>query len=281
MECRDVATVLEQEGLSPLPLEARDHLNECEACRDLLADLSAIVVAAKRIPAEENPPERVWVSLRAQLEAEGIIGEAKVAAELVAAEPWWQGLAPFLRPRMLAMVSAGILAVAGGLYISTHHTKTAGPAVARSAPPAVTQTAQPPNAEKAAPAPLQPAAPMLSAENVMKKQPGRTISGANKPPQIRESTTALGPSPSELASYGESAAVLDQTESAMPSPADNAAVAEALRENLRTLNEFIAECKARLKENPGDRLTQEYLNMALQQKAELLGAMMDSRGSEH
>jgi hypothetical protein len=281
MECKDVEAVLEQDGLSPLPLEARDHLADCEACRDLLADLSAIVVAAKRIPAEENPPERVWVSLRAQLQAEGIIREPQVAVEAVAA-PWWEGFARLLRPRALAMVSAGILAMAGGLYFSTKHTKTNGPTVARTAAPAVTQSAQPSSVEKTAPAPLPPAAPMLSADNVVKKPAGRTVTAeANKPSQIRESTTKLRPSPSELASYGESAAVLDQTERAMPSAAGNAAVAAALSENLRTLNEFIAECKARLKENPGDQLTQEYLNMALQQKAELLGAMMDSRRSEH
>jgi len=281
MECKDVEAVLEQDGLSPLLLEAREHLADCDACRDLLADLSAIAVTAKRIPAEENPPERVWVSLRAQLAAEGIIREPRVTVEAVVAS-WWLGFAQLLRPRTLAMVSAGILAVAGGLYFSTKHTKINGPAVARTAPPAATQSAQPSSVEKPAPAPLQPAAPMLSAENVVKRQAGRTVSAdANKPPKIRESTTTLRPSPSELASYGESAAVLDQTERAMPSPADNAAVAAALRENLRTLNEFIAECKARLKENPGDQLTQEYLNMALQQKAELLGAMMDSRRSEH
>ena len=75
--------------------------------------------------------------------------------------------------------------------------------------------------------------------------------------------------------------MLDQTERAVPNGANDVAVEAALRENLRTLNEFIAECKARLKENPGDQLTQEYLNMALQQKAELLSAMMDSGRSEH
>jgi len=54
-----------------------------------------------------------------------------------------------------------------------------------------------------------------------------------------------------------------------------------MRANLRTLNEFIAECKDRLAENPQDQLTREYLNVAYQQKAELLSAMMDSGRSEH
>jgi hypothetical protein len=54
-----------------------------------------------------------------------------------------------------------------------------------------------------------------------------------------------------------------------------------MRANLRTLNEFIAECKARLAQNPQDQLTREYLNVAYQQKAELLSAMMESGRSEH
>jgi DNA-directed RNA polymerase specialized sigma subunit len=63
--------------------------------------------------------------------------------------------------------------------------------------------------------------------------------------------------------------------------ADNPVVDASLRQNLRTINEFIAECEARLKQNPRDQLTREYLNMAYQQKAELLNAMMDTGRSEH
>ena len=279
MECKDVEAVFEQEGLSPLPAEAREHLSACESCRELLADLSAVVVAAKRIPAEENPPERVWAALRAQLEAEGIIREPRAVPE-PAAEPWWHGFASLLRPRALAMASAVILIVAGGVYFSNDHAKNGGPAVATVTPPTVTQSVTPAKSEK--PAVVQPPTPALSAEVTAKKPAGRAVvAETSKPSQIRESTTPLRPSPSELASFGESAAVLDQTERAVPSGMSNAAVDAALRENLRTLNEFIAECKTRLKENPGDQMTREYLNMALQQKAELLNAMMDSGRSEH
>jgi hypothetical protein len=280
MECKDVEAVLEQEGLSPLPLEAREHLSDCQGCRQLLTDFSAIAVAAKRIPAEENPPERIWISLRAQLEAEGIIRQPQVAIEPVAA-PWWQLFAQLLRPRVLAMVGAGVLAVAGGLYYA-NRPPTVGPNAATSGKPLATQPASP--AKNEALAAVKPAAPTLSAENVVKKQPARTVTAdQSKPGQVRESTTVLRPSPTELASFGESAATLSQTERAVPSRelADNAAVDAALRENLRILNGFIAECEARLKENPRDQLTQEYLNMALQQKAELLNAMMDSGRSEH
>jgi hypothetical protein len=281
MECKDVEGVLEREGLSPLSVVAREHLADCEGCRELLADLSTIAVAAKRIPAEENPPERIWIALREQLEAEGIIREPQVTGEAVAAASWWQGFAPWLRPRALAMVGAGVLAVAGGLYLADRPGAVA-PNVAKSDKPVAAQPAAPVKVEPPTAAGGVP--PVLSAGNLVKKQPGRTITAdANRPSQIRESTTELRASPSELASFGESAATLSQTERAVPSRGltNNAEVDVALRANLRTLNEFIAECEARMKENPRDQLTQEYLNMALQQKAELLNAMMESGRSKH
>jgi len=285
MECRDVEAVLEQDGLSPLPAAAREHLVGCEGCRELLADLSAIVVAAKRIPAEENPPERIWISLSARLEAEGIIRESQaVTVSTAPAAPWWEGFAQWFKPRVLALAGAGVLAVAGGLYWVNHPAKISAPAVANVAKPAVTETQKSSELKTPVPESASPSTPVLSAGLLPKKPAARAAAAiASQPPQIHESTTNLRPSPSELASFGESAATLSQTERAMPSRAlgSNAEVDAALRANLRTLNEFIAECEARLKENPRDQLTREYLNMALQQKAELLNAMMDSGRSEH
>jgi hypothetical protein len=274
MQCKELEAVLEQEGLSPLPLDAREHLSRCSACQGLLADLSAIVVTAKRIPAEVNPPERIWVSLRAQLEAEGIIREtAQIEAQ--AGESWWQGIAQRFRPRVLATVAASLFVIVGGVYVA-QRLRTKSP-VATSPVPAVTQ-----NANRTAPAPAQktPEAP------VRNPAPATQSVAVNKPPAqargVRESTTELQPSPTEKASFGETAQALSDAEGALPSRplANNAAVDASLRQNLRTLNEFIAECEARLRQNPQDQLTREYLNMAYQQKAELLTAMMDSGRSE-
>jgi len=272
MQCKELEAVLEQEGLSPLPLEARQHLAGCAACQDLLADLSAIAVTAKRIPAEAAPPDRIWVSLRAQLEAEGIIREPQLAGT-VATEPWWQGLAQFLRPRVLATVAAALFLVVGSVYVAQH---TGSVNSARNAPEVK-------NAERAksiTPVPLEesPVAPVKNPASQMRS--GRTI--APSAPQPRESGPALKPSPSENAYFSDSATVLSQTEDSLPRRqlANNAAVDASLRQNLRTLNEFIAECEARLKQNPQDQLTREYLNMAYQQKAELLTAMMDNGRSE-
>jgi hypothetical protein len=113
MQCKEIEAVLEQEGFSPLPAAARAHVGSCLACKNLVADMNAIVAAAREIPAEIEPPARVWVSLRAQLESEGIIKLPAIAAP--AREYWWHGFADLLRGRALATATVGLLIFAGAL----------------------------------------------------------------------------------------------------------------------------------------------------------------------
>jgi hypothetical protein len=277
MQCKEFEAVLESEGLSPLPLEAREHLAGCFHCQDLFADLSAIVGTAKSVPAEIAPPDRVWVSIRAQLEAEGIIRDTLLVAAPSSA-PWWNGFAEFFRPRALATAAAALVLIASSIYVVDHHSSntrssTNTTAVRKPVPVQVSQI----------PAIAPEPAPVAS--EALEKTPAKDVASARVavPPQPRASSTVLRRSPSEEAYLGDSAAVLAQTEDSLPRTGltNNAAVDASLRQNLRTLNEFIAECESRLKQNPQDQLTREYLNMAYQQKAELLTAMMDSGRSEH
>jgi hypothetical protein len=118
MRCSDVADALEQEGLAPLPDSAREHVAECPACQGLLADFSSIVAAAHQLPSEVEPPARVWISLRAQLEAEGLIREASaiaVDAAIAPAAPWWHSLSGLLQGRALATAAVGLLIMAAGI----------------------------------------------------------------------------------------------------------------------------------------------------------------------
>ncbi|MGA2420415.1 MAG: anti-sigma factor [Candidatus Acidiferrum sp.] len=119
MHCSDVADVLEQEGLAPLPEPAREHVAACPACQGLLADFGAIVGAAHELPAEAEPPARLWISLRAQLEAEGIIHEdspVAVDARIApAASPWWHSLSRWFQGRALATAAVGLLIMAAGI----------------------------------------------------------------------------------------------------------------------------------------------------------------------
>jgi hypothetical protein len=121
MQCKDVAEIIEQEGFSPLPSVTRDHVADCVACSSLIADFERIVATAKELPSEVEPPSRVWVALRAQLEAEKIIREERIAVPAEKA-PWWRGFGELIRGRALAVSAiAAVLICAAGYFQVTRH----------------------------------------------------------------------------------------------------------------------------------------------------------------
>lgn len=240
MQCKDIEIVLEQEGLEPLPEEARAHLAECAGCRNLVADLTSIVDVANKLPAEIAPPDRVWVSLRAQLEAEGIIHEP-VDAIPAQRTSWWDSVGAFFTNRVLAMATVAIL-IAAAIVFQVRRDR-----VSR-------ETAQPVVAETPAPTPVvQPSKP------------------AEESLPVRSSIITA---PAEFASTA--AALNDQEPVATKMiVSSNSPIDASLRDNLKKVNEFIADCERHLKEQPQDELTREYLSAAYQQKAELLSVMIE------
>jgi hypothetical protein len=238
MQCKDVELVLEQERLEPLPEEARAHLTECRDCRNYIADLTSLVDAAKKLPAEITPPDRVWISLRAQLEEEGII---RTPADVVPAEPvsLWQSVSAFFSNRVLATAMVGILIAAAAVFqIRSDRT-------ARVEPPAQSAAVRP----VIAPAKKPVTEPAVATPTVTQ-------------PSGEFDRTARDLNDQEPFATGM---ILTST-----SPID-----ASLRDNLKKVDEFIAECERRLKEQPQDELTREYLSAAYQQKAELLSAMIE------
>jgi len=115
MLCKDVEQIIEQQGFSPLSEDARGHVASCASCSTLIADFERIVAAANEFPSEVEPPSRVWVALRAQLEAEKIIREPQIAAPSASA-PWWQGFGQMIRGRMLATAAVALLVIAAGYF---------------------------------------------------------------------------------------------------------------------------------------------------------------------
>jgi len=251
MQCKELEFVLEAQGLEQLSKDARLHLATCGACQGVVADLESIVAAAKSLPAEVAPPDRIWISLRAQLEAEGLIKEA---VEVPERSSRWETFGAWLKPRTFAAATVGVLVLAVAVFL-TRAPQTPHPDVAKNPP--VTET-------------LSPAQPATTAS----ASPSSTVP-ANAPSKVPtpSKTNGLAPSPSELAST-----TLTQVELDVPNMqlAGNSQVDASLRQNLRTLNAFIAECEQHLKQNPQDELAREYLYTAYQQKADLLAAMMES-----
>jgi hypothetical protein len=208
MQCKDVEVVLEQEGWTPLPEAAREHVAGCGNCQSLVEDLTAIVATAHLLPAEVEPPARVWVSLKAQLEAEGIINQPIAATEKV---PFWAGFQDLFRSRVLATGVVGLLVIAA-VTLQLQH-------------PAATQT---------------------EARNI----------------------------------FDDTAVALNADEASLnQAELSSEPVDISLHQNLDIVDKFIADCEQRIKDEPGDELTREYLTGAYEQKAELISAMMERRGS--
>jgi hypothetical protein len=209
MQCKDVEVVLEQQGWTPLPEAARAHLLGCSSCKNLVEDLTAIVATAHLLPAEVEPPARVWNSLRAQLEAEGIIKTPAAAGRA----SWLDRFSDLFVTRVMATVAVAALIIA---------------ALAVQFQPASTSTA----------------------------------------PQDLYADTALALSN-------------DEAHLMRVQLASNSVVDTSLRQNLEIVDKFIADCEQRVKDDPSDDLTREYLSGAYQQKAELLSTIMDLGGNEN
>jgi hypothetical protein len=112
MQCEQFERILEQQDDATLPKTALAHLEDCAACRALSADLTAIHDMGLELGAEPvAPPERVWVSLRNQLEAEGLIRGTQAAPRTAspASPGWW---AIFQRPAVAGAFLGLLLAAA-------------------------------------------------------------------------------------------------------------------------------------------------------------------------
>jgi hypothetical protein len=265
MQCNEFASVIEQQGLLPLSPAAQDHLAGCVSCQDFLADLSSISALANELPAEAEPPQRVWVSLRAQLEAEGLIKEPAFATREVSAG-WMQKLRAWFTLRSLATAGVGlVLAIAA--FLQLH--KPSAPA--NPSVPVARQEVKPAIQQQVASAQVAP----------LEQAP------AQHRPASRHSITTPEPSERALAAPPLQVFQADRAGTNPGEPelagsrlAGNPALDESLQKNLRIVNEFIAECEAHLKKHPQDMLAREYLNSANQQKAQLIAAMLDSGRSE-
>lgn len=100
--------------------EARAHVRECAHCRSLIEDMDAIRQTAGAWAAEEaDPPARVWVSLRAQLEQEGLIRHEVPEVEPSRAESprgWFAGIVTAVpRPALAGAYLLALIAVSVAL----------------------------------------------------------------------------------------------------------------------------------------------------------------------
>ncbi len=189
------------------------HFKSCAHCSAMIADLESISSSASTLT-EAEPPARVWVSLRNQLEAEGLIHEpAEVAAALSAAPQralsfgWRQALAT-------ALVAAVVL-------ISGYS--------------------------------------VLDRENLL-------------PAALKPSAFDPGRDGSEV--LAELASMAPLAKAPLPEMHEhNPVVAAAFKENIEIVDKAIAMCEKTVKQEPRNEVAMDYLRAAYQQRADLLASM--------
>ncbi len=76
MQHKKTQIALRYGGHPPVLEVAGARFCEPSSSESLVADLRSIISAAHKLPAEVAPPARVWRSLRAQLEKEGILSRS-------------------------------------------------------------------------------------------------------------------------------------------------------------------------------------------------------------
>ncbi len=119
IQCAQFERILEEQPDGPLPAPAAAHLNGCTDCRLLWSDLEAIRTAGMEWGSEEvAPPEHLWISLRIEMESEGLIRRKPAPAGWWAT---WFGAAPRWA---LAGASISLLLIAG--MLATYQIKCAG-----------------------------------------------------------------------------------------------------------------------------------------------------------
>jgi hypothetical protein len=112
--CREFLNYLEPWMEGERPPDAQAHVRTCSHCSGVIKDLEMIHTEARSWDtSEQDAPERVWTSLRAQLEQEGLIRETIPAAPRTG---WFAGLFPRLpRPVLAGAYLAALVAVAFAL----------------------------------------------------------------------------------------------------------------------------------------------------------------------
>lgn len=243
MNCSEIQQALPEliEGSEKENIEYQAHLKMCPDCSELLSDLELIASESRQLAEADEPPQRVWVKIAAELRAEGIIREPEVA-------PARPVLVPSTRRRWNAwwLVPVAAALVAAGSYMLKP--KPAGP-VARVEVPA--SVSNPPTSATAPETPVS--------------KPKQTQIASSKPAR---SNDANGPDDhAPMMTVGtEDQRFLDGVAPEMRS---------AFEKQLRAVDSYIHDAQAYLDKHPDDEDAREHLMEAKEQKEMLYQMALD------
>ncbi len=251
MTCSEVERVLPDIIDGADDFEFQSHLRVCPVCSELVAELRMIASEAGTLAATEEPPQRVWVGIAAELRAEGLIRDPEPVAARPVAQPartrrW--------NPFWLAPVAVAILAA--GSYFVNH--KTAQPAaqpVAQQAVPAQTQPQQ------------GPANPEVAQQTPAQQTPAQQARIARAPQTSNDGAgleAELSAPPS-----GDDEQFLSEVSTRAPG------MRTTYENQLKAVNQEIQETQNYIKLHPRDLDARQHLMETYQQKAMLYQMALD------
>jgi hypothetical protein len=236
MNCVEAQEVLPEIIDGSPNTEFQAHLKSCPICSELVSDLQLIASEARQLAEADQPADRVWVRIAAELRAEGLIREP----EAVPARPV---LAPNAGRRWNAwwLVPVAAALLAAGAYVIK---PKPAPQVANS--PITTP---------------QPAPQVAQEQPPVASQPGT---------QVADKSPAVLPFPTEMPNSDQNdQQFLDEMSRQAP-------MMRATYENqLQTVNSYIREAEAYSRQNPGDEDAQRQVMDAHQQKSMLYQMALD------
>jgi hypothetical protein len=72
LSCEEFQAILPELIGTGEDINSDPHIQSCDLCRRLLADLETIAEAARQLfPAEEEPPDKIWTQIETALKEEG------------------------------------------------------------------------------------------------------------------------------------------------------------------------------------------------------------------
>jgi hypothetical protein len=239
MNCSEVQQVLPELIEGSENIEYQAHLKSCPDCSELVSDLALIASESRQLAECDEPPQRVWVSIAAELRSEGIIREPETAPARPVPVPgrrwnsWW------LVPVAAALVAAGSYVI---------KPKTPVP-VATQNPPAV-----------AAPVQNTPSQPTVATVKADKTNPA-----PQKAIEAAKQDSAPNHAPLMTVGTGD-AQSLDGVAPEMRSEYES---------QLREVDAYIRDASAYLKQYPNDEDARQHLMSAYEQKAMLFQMALD------
>jgi len=231
MTCTDVQRVLPEAMDGGQDAEFQAHLKTCPHCSELVSDLELIAAEARHLAEAEEPPNRVWVKIAADLRAEGIIREPE-------AQSLRPGLLPVKRrwsAWWLVPVAAALLVA--GSYVIGHRPES-------------------PIAKNAASTPVEPQAPVaMPAATQAAVHPNQTPERRVSVPQKREEVAPL-----EADAFDDQQ-LMQEVSTRAP------AMKTSYENDLRSVNSYIRDAEAYLEQHPEDEEARQHLMDAYEQKA--------------